>query len=134
MEPNPLPNPTVSITEGGDIETATKSAPKVTADLVHGLQQCRANTIFWKNLHTDIVSKNFEGQARWGVIKNHTIRSRYQARMHLLHIKTVKAKIVNAPTTVVVVFKESKEMAQLKQKQMETGFELFRKFAKIVDP
>ncbi|CAL2246839.1 unnamed protein product [Prunus armeniaca] len=53
--------------------------------------------------------------------------------MHLLHIKTVKEKIVNAPTTTVVVFKESEEMAQLKQKQLETDFELFWKFAKIVD-
>ncbi|CAL2265816.1 unnamed protein product [Prunus armeniaca] len=33
-----------------------------------------------------------------------------------------------------MVFKESDEMAQLKQQQVETEFELFRKFAKIVDP
>ncbi|CAL8087246.1 unnamed protein product [Prunus armeniaca] len=45
----------------------------------------------------------------------------------------MKAKLENAPAIAVVVFKESDEMAQLKQKQVETEFELFRKFAKIVD-
>ncbi|XP_020425115.1 uncharacterized protein LOC109950491 [Prunus persica] len=34
----------------------------------------------------------------------------------------------------VMVFKESDEMVQLKQQQVETGFELFHKFTKIVDP
>ncbi|CAL9029170.1 unnamed protein product [Prunus brigantina] len=33
-----------------------------------------------------------------------------------------------------MVFKGFDEMAQLKQQQVETGFELFHKFAKIVDP
>ncbi|KAL6288365.1 hypothetical protein ACE6H2_005875 [Prunus campanulata] len=87
MDPNLTPNSTLSITEARETETPTKSANSLTADLVHGLQQCRGNTMFWKNLHADIVSKIVEGQARWGVIKNRTIRYRYHARMHLLHIK-----------------------------------------------
>ncbi|CAL8992090.1 unnamed protein product [Prunus brigantina] len=104
-----------------------------TEDRVHGLQQCRANTILRKNLHADIVLKIKEGQARWGIIKNRTIRARYEARMHLLHIKAVELKLKMPPLAAVVVFKESDEMAQLKQKQLQSGFELFRQFAKIVD-
>ncbi|KAL6276313.1 hypothetical protein ACE6H2_019914 [Prunus campanulata] len=134
MDPNPTPNPILSITEGGETETPTKSENSLIADLEHGLQQCRTNIIFWKNLHAYIISQNLEGQARWGVIKKHTIHSRYHAWIHLLHIKGVKAKIVNVLATAIMVFKESHEMAQLKQKQVETGFELFRKFAKTVDP
>lgn len=133
MDPNPTPNPTLAITEGGDTETPGKAATEDTEDWVHGLQQCRANTMFWKNLHADIVSKIKEGQARWGVIKKRTIRARYQARMHLLHMKAVRARIENAPASAIIVFKESDEMAQLKQQQLESGFELFRKFAQIVD-
>ncbi|CAL8088557.1 unnamed protein product [Prunus armeniaca] len=106
MDRNPTPNPTLAITEGGDNDTPAKSATEDTED--------------W-------------GQARRGIIKNCTIRARYEARMHLLHIKAVRAKIENAPATAVLVFKESDEMAQLKQKQLQSGFELFRKFAKIVD-
>ncbi|KAI5334343.1 hypothetical protein L3X38_024476 [Prunus dulcis] len=98
MDPNPTPNPTLAITEGGDTETPAKAATEDTEDWVHGLQQCRANTMFWKNLHADIVSKIKEGQA-----------------------------------SAVIAFKESDEMAQLKQQQLESGFELFRKFAQIVD-
>ncbi|KAL6272715.1 hypothetical protein ACE6H2_023407 [Prunus campanulata] len=134
MDPNLTPNSTLSITEARETETPTKSANSLTADLVHGLQQCRGNTMFWKNLHADIVSKIVEGQARWGVIKNRTIRYRYHARMHLLHIKGMKEKIKIAPATAVILFKEGNEMAELKQKKVETGFELFRKFAKVVDP
>ena len=118
MDRNPTPNPTLAITDGGDTETPAKSATEDTEDCVHGLQQCRANTMFWKNLHADIVLKIKEDQARWGAIKNRTIRARYQARMHLLHIKAVRAKIENAPATAVFVFKESDEMAQLKQKEL----------------
>ncbi|KAI5342360.1 hypothetical protein L3X38_010235 [Prunus dulcis] len=70
---------------------------------------------------------------RWGVIKKRTIRARYQARMHLVHMKAVRGKIENAPASAVIAFKESDEMAQLKQQQLESGFELFRKFAQIVD-
>ncbi|CAL9018701.1 unnamed protein product [Prunus brigantina] len=126
MDHNLTPNPTLSITEGGKTETEAKSPNSPTADLVHGMQQCRGNTMFWKNLHADIVSKIVEGQARWGVIKNCTIRSRYHARMHLLHIKAMKGKIEIAPATAIMVFKESEEMAKLKQEQVERGFELFR--------
>ncbi|CAL8113883.1 unnamed protein product [Prunus armeniaca] len=133
MDRNLTPNPTLAITEGGDNDTPAKSATEDTEDWVQGLQQCRANAMFWKNLHADIVLKIKEGQARWGIIKNCTIRARYEARMHLLHIKAVRAKIENAPATAVLVFKESDEMAKLKQKQLQSGFELFRKFAKIVD-
>ncbi|KAI5339957.1 hypothetical protein L3X38_019231 [Prunus dulcis] len=107
MDPNPTPNPTRAITAGGDTETPAKAATEDTEDWVHGLQQCRANTIFWKNLHADIVSKIKEGQAR--------------------------GRIESAPASAVIAFKESDEMAQLKQQQLESGFELFRKFAQIVD-
>ncbi|CAL9029690.1 unnamed protein product [Prunus brigantina] len=66
MEPNPTPNPTLAITEGGDNDTPRQiSNEKTPKTRVHGLQQCRANTIFWKNLHADIVLKIKEGQARW---------------------------------------------------------------------
>ncbi|KAL6297534.1 hypothetical protein ACE6H2_005676 [Prunus campanulata] len=75
MDHNLTPNPTLSITEGGETETEGNSPNSLTADLVHGMQQCR-----------------------------------------------------------VMVFKESEEMAKLKQQHVERGFELFRKFAKIVDP
>ncbi|KAI5316310.1 hypothetical protein L3X38_036017 [Prunus dulcis] len=134
MAHNLTPNPTISITEGGETETEAKSPNSLPADLVHGIQQCQRNTMFWKNLHADIVSKIVEGQARWGVIKNRTIRCRYHARMHLLHIKRMKEKIELAPATAIMVFKESEAMAKLKQEQVERGFELFRKFAIIVDP
>ncbi|CAL2229184.1 unnamed protein product [Prunus armeniaca] len=134
MDHNLTPNPTLSITEGGETETEAKSPNSLTANLVHGMQQCRCNTMFWKNLHADIVSKIVVGQARWGVLKKRTIRSRYHARMHLLHIKAMEGKIEIAPATAIMVFKESEEMAKLKQQQVESGFELFRKFAKIVDP
>ncbi|CAL9029770.1 unnamed protein product [Prunus brigantina] len=53
--------------------------------------------------------------------------------MHLLHIKAMKGKIEIAPATAIMVFQESEEMAKLKQEQVERGFELFRKFEKIVD-
>ncbi|CAL8089512.1 unnamed protein product [Prunus armeniaca] len=46
----------------------------------------------------------------------------------------MKGKIEIAPATAIMVFKESEEMAKLKQQEVESGFELFRKFAKIVDP
>ncbi|KAI5335540.1 hypothetical protein L3X38_025673 [Prunus dulcis] len=134
MDHNLTPNPTLSITEGGETETQAKSPNSLPVDLVHGMQQCRGNTMFWKNLHADIVSKIVEGQGRWGVIKNRTIRCRYHARMHLLHIKAMKAKIEIAPATAIMVFKESEAMAKLKKEEVERRFELFRKFAKIVDP
>ena len=134
MDHNLTPNPTLSITEGGETETEGNSPNSLTADLAHGMQQCRGNTMFWKNLHADIVSKIVEGQARCDVIKKRTIRSRYHARMHLQHIKAIKAKIEIAQSTAIMVFKESEEMAKLKQQHVERGFELFRKFAKIVDP
>ena len=134
MDHHLTPNPPLTITEGGNSETEANSPNSLPADLVHGMQQCRGNTIFWKNLHADIVSKIVEGQARWGVIKNRTIRSRYHARMHRVHIKAIKGKIEIAPATAIMAFKESEEMAKLKQETVERGFELFRKFAKIVDP
>ncbi|CAL2258308.1 unnamed protein product [Prunus armeniaca] len=123
----------LSITKGREIETQAKSPNSLTAVLVYGMQQCRGNTMFWKNLHAYIVSKILEGQARWGVIKKCTIRSHYHARMHLLHMKGMKVKIETAHATGIMVFNKSDEMAQLKQQQVEIGFELFRKFAKIVD-
>ncbi|CAL2230154.1 unnamed protein product [Prunus armeniaca] len=46
----------------------------------------------------------------------------------------MEAKIEIALATANMVFKESKEMVKLKQQQVESEFELFRKFAKIVDP
>ncbi|KAI5334893.1 hypothetical protein L3X38_025026 [Prunus dulcis] len=134
MDHNLRPNPTLSITKEGETKTQAKAPNSLTADLVHGMQQCRGNTMFWKNLHVDIVSKIVEGQARWGVIKKSTIRSRFHARMHLLHLKAMKGKIEIAPANAIMVFKESEEMAKLKQQEVESGFELFRKFAKIVDP
>ncbi|KAL6293733.1 hypothetical protein ACE6H2_001875 [Prunus campanulata] len=46
--------------------------------------------------------------------------------MHLVHIKAIKRKIEIAHTTAIMVFKESEEMAKLKQQQVERGFELFQ--------
>ncbi|KAI5343780.1 hypothetical protein L3X38_011656 [Prunus dulcis] len=46
--------------------------------------------------------------------------------MHLLHINGMKAKIEIAPATAIMVFKESDEMPQLKQQEVETEFELFQ--------
>ncbi|CAL2248158.1 unnamed protein product [Prunus armeniaca] len=133
MDRNLTPNPTLSIAKGREIETQAKSPNSLTANLVHGMQQCQGNTMFWKNLHANIVSKIAEGQARWGVIKKHTIRSRYHARMHLLYIMGMKAKIEIASATAIMVLKESNKIAQLKQQQVESECELFRQFAKIVD-
>ena len=57
MDHNLTPNTTISITEGGETETEAKSPNSLPADLVHGIQQCQRNTMFWTNLHAAIVYK-----------------------------------------------------------------------------
>ncbi|KAI5345554.1 hypothetical protein L3X38_013431 [Prunus dulcis] len=88
MDPNPTPNPTLAITEGGDTEHLPKQQQKT---LKTGSMDC----------------SNVEPIPCSGKI--------------------------SMQTYAVIAFKESDEMAQLKQQQLESGFELFRKFAQIVD-